>query len=76
LAETQVFRFKVIFGYRLQTRQIDNQFKELTLKNAISNRMTHLGIPDSVGRRITDRSKQGLNICATKPSLITNDQVY
>ncbi len=26
LAETQVFRFKAIFGDRLQTRQIDNQF--------------------------------------------------
>jgi IS5 family transposase len=35
LAETQVFRFKTIFGDRLQTRQIDNQFKELMLKSAI-----------------------------------------
>ena len=48
LAETQVFRFKTIFGDRLQTRQIDNQFKELLLKSAILNRMTHLGMPDSV----------------------------
>ena len=48
LAETQVFRFKTIFGDRLQTRQIDNQFKELILKSAILNRMTHLGMPDSV----------------------------
>ena len=48
LAETQVFRFKTIFGDRLQTRQIDNQFKELMLKSAILNRMTHLGTPDSV----------------------------
>jgi hypothetical protein len=48
LAETQVFRFKTIFGDRLQTRQIDNQFKELMLKSAILNRMTHLGMPDSV----------------------------
>ena len=48
LAETQVFRFKTIFGDRLQTRQIDNQFKELMLKAAILNRMTHLGMPDSV----------------------------
>jgi IS5 family transposase len=48
LAETQVFRFKTIFGDRLQTRQIDNQFNELILKSAILNRMTHLGMPDSV----------------------------
>jgi len=47
-AETQVFRFKTIFGDRLQTRQIDNQFKELMLKSAILNRMTYLGMPDSV----------------------------
>jgi IS5 family transposase len=48
LSETQVFRFKTIFGDRLQTRQIDNQFNELMLKSAILNRMTHLGMPDSV----------------------------
>jgi hypothetical protein len=48
LAETQVFRFKTIFGDRLQTRRIDNQFKELMLKSAILNRMAHLGMPDSV----------------------------
>jgi len=48
LAETQVFRFKTIFGDRLQTRQIDNQFKELMLKSAILNQMAHLGMPDSV----------------------------
>jgi IS5 family transposase len=48
LAETQVFRFKTIFGDRVQARQIDNQFKELMLKAAILNRMTHLGMPDSV----------------------------
>jgi hypothetical protein len=29
--QTQVFRFKTIFGDRLQTRQVDNQFKELML---------------------------------------------
>src|ERR1051325_5889981 len=48
LAETTVFRFKTIFGDRLQTRQIDNQFKELMLKSAILNHMTHLGMPESV----------------------------
>jgi IS5 family transposase len=48
LAETQVFRFKTIFGDRLQSRKIENQFKELLLKSAILNQMTHLGMPDSV----------------------------
>lgn len=47
LAETQVFRFKTIFGDRMQTRQVDNQFKELLLKSALLNRMTHLGMPES-----------------------------
>ena len=36
------------YDQRLQTRRIDNQFKELMLKIAILNRMTHLGMPDSV----------------------------
>ena len=47
LAETQVFRFKTIFGDRVQTRQVDNQFKELLLKSSLLNRMTHLGMPAS-----------------------------
>jgi hypothetical protein len=47
LAETQIFRFKTIFGGRVQTRQVDNQFKELLLKSALLNRMTHLGMPES-----------------------------
>jgi hypothetical protein len=38
----------MIAGDRLQTRQIDNQFKGLMLKSAILNQMTHLGMPDSV----------------------------
>lgn len=48
LAETQVLRFKTIFGDRLQSRQIDNQFKELLLKSALLNRLTHLGMPQSI----------------------------
>jgi len=47
LAETTVFRFKTIFGDRLQTRKVENQFKELILKTAILNQMTHLGMPES-----------------------------
>ena len=48
LAETTMFRFKTIFGDRLQTRQVNNQFKELLLKTSILNQMTHLGMPDSI----------------------------
>ncbi len=47
LAETAFFRFKTIFGERLQTRTLANQFSELLLKCAVLNRMTHLGLPDS-----------------------------
>jgi IS5 family transposase len=50
LAETTVFRFKTIFGDRLQTRRIENQFKELLLKSAILNRMTYLGMPNTIKR--------------------------
>jgi Transposase DDE domain len=45
LAETMMFRFKTIFGDRLSVRKPDNQFKELLLKCAVLNRMTHLGMP-------------------------------
>ena len=47
LVETLMFRFKTIFGDRLRTRTVKNQFKELLLKCAILNRMTHLGMPES-----------------------------
>ena len=47
LGETTMFRFKTIFGDRVQTHRIENQFKELLLKTAILNQMTHLGMPDS-----------------------------
>jgi len=46
--QTQAFPFNTIFGDRLQTGQVNNQFKDLLLKSAILNRMTHLGMPDSV----------------------------
>ena len=48
LAETTIFRFKSIFGDRVQTRRVENQFKELLLKCAVLNQMTHLGMPESV----------------------------
>ena len=47
LAETTVFRYKVTFGDRLQSRKIENQFNEMFIKCAILNRMIHLGRPQS-----------------------------
>jgi IS5 family transposase len=47
LAETTVFRYKTIFGDRLQTRKVANQFNEMFIKCAALNRMTHLGMPQS-----------------------------
>jgi hypothetical protein len=47
LAETAVFRFKIIFGYALRTRTLPNQITEARIKAAALNRMTRLGMPDS-----------------------------
>jgi hypothetical protein len=47
LAETMMFRFKTIFGDRLRRRNVNNQFKELLLKCAILNGLTHLGMPET-----------------------------
>jgi hypothetical protein len=47
LAETAVFRFKVIFGNTLQARRVPNQITEARIKIAALNRMTRLGMPDS-----------------------------
>lgn len=47
LAETSVFRYKAICGEKLQSRKLENQFKEMFIKCALLNRMTHLGMPDS-----------------------------
>ena len=47
LAETTVFRDKTIFGDKLQSRRIENQFTEMFIKCAALNRMTHLGMPQS-----------------------------
>jgi hypothetical protein len=38
LAETTVFRYKAIFGDRVRTRAVPNQFKEMLLKCALLNR--------------------------------------
>ncbi len=47
LAETAVFRFKIIFGNRLSARTMPRQITEARIKCAALNRMTHLGMPDS-----------------------------
>jgi hypothetical protein len=47
LAETAVFRFKIIFGNTLSTRTIERQVTEVRVKAAALNRMTQLGLPDS-----------------------------
>lgn len=47
LSETAVFRYKTIFGDRLQSRKMDNQFNETFIKCSALNRMTHLGMPQS-----------------------------
>lgn len=47
LAETTMFRYKIIFGARLRTRLVENQFNEMALNCAALNRMTGLGMPDS-----------------------------
>ena len=47
LAESGVFRYKVTFSDRLQTRKIENQCNELFLKCKLLNRLLHLGRPQS-----------------------------
>jgi IS5 family transposase len=47
LAETAIFRFKIIFGHTLSTRTQPRQITEARIKAAALNRMTRLGMPDS-----------------------------
>lgn len=48
LAETAVARFKTLFGPRISARGFDAQAQEVFLRAAALNRMTALGMPDSV----------------------------
>lgn len=48
IAETTMFRFKVIFGGKLRSRKFDNQAVELFLQCAALNRMIQLAKPVSV----------------------------
>jgi transposase len=47
LAETTMFRLKIIFGSNLTTRKFDNQAAELFIKCAALNRMIQIAKPDS-----------------------------
>jgi hypothetical protein len=47
LAETAVFRFKIIFGNTLSTRTLSRQITEARVKAVALNRMTQLGMPDT-----------------------------
>jgi IS5 family transposase len=47
LAETAVFRVKMIFGERVSARGFEGQAAQMLVRCAALNRMTHLGMPDS-----------------------------
>ena len=48
LAETLMFRQKTIFGGNLSSRKMTTQTTEVRIRCAALNRMTHLGMPESV----------------------------
>jgi len=47
LAETTMFRLKMIFGERVGARSFDGQAAQMLVRCATLNRMTHLGMPQS-----------------------------
>jgi hypothetical protein len=47
LSETAMFRFKTIFGDRLDARNFNQQRNEFLIKASILNKMIKLGMPDS-----------------------------
>ncbi len=47
LAETAMFRFKILFGNTLSSREFDNQGIEALVKCKALNKITSLGMPDS-----------------------------
>ena len=48
IAENAMFRFKRLFGGRLWARDLATQRGEAMVKCAVLNRMTHLGMPQTV----------------------------
>lgn len=47
LAETVMFRLKIIFGDKLSARLLETQSSQALIRCLALNRMTHLGMPDS-----------------------------
>jgi len=47
LAETTVFRLKMLFGERVRASSFEGQAAQMLVRCAVLNRMTHLGMPDS-----------------------------
>lgn len=47
LAETTMFRLKMVFGERVAARGFDGQAAQMLVRCAVLNRMTHLGMPQS-----------------------------
>lgn len=45
-AETHMFRFKVTFGDKCQSRDFDNQATEIFIKSNLLNRFTRIGMPN------------------------------
>lgn len=43
-----MFRFKAVFGGKLWARTFDNQQVEAAIKCALLNKMTKLGMPDTL----------------------------
>jgi hypothetical protein len=47
LAETAIFRIKMMFGDHLSARRLDTQATQVGIRCRLLNRMTHLGMPES-----------------------------
>ena len=47
LAETIMFRLKIIFGDKLSTRLLETQSSQALIRCLALNKMTHLGLPES-----------------------------
>jgi Transposase DDE domain len=48
IAENTMFRFKRLFGGRLWARGLESQRTEAVMKSSVLNRMTQLGMPQTV----------------------------
>ena len=48
LAETGMFRFKILTGDHVQARRLERQVREIGIRCLVVNKMTELGMPISV----------------------------